>query len=121
VYYGDEVGMEGFEDPFNRRTFPWGNEDEELTDWFKQLGNLRKQSPALRRGELHWLTGEGDLLAFTRTETEETVLCACNAGGDEQALTVPDGQWATLLGQSACENGLLVLPPRTATILKCKH
>ena len=46
VYYGDEAGMEGFEDPFNRRTFPWGNEDKELTDWFARLGNLRKKSPA---------------------------------------------------------------------------
>ena len=34
VYYGDEAGMEGFEDPFNRHTFPWGQQDRELTGWF---------------------------------------------------------------------------------------
>ena len=120
VYYGDEVGMEGFEDPFNRRTFPWGNEDAELTDWFTALGNLRKKSPALRRGELHWLAGRGDLLAFTRTAEGEAILCACNAGKEAQSLPVPAGQWTALLGQDARENGLLVLPPRTAVILKKK-
>ncbi len=116
VYYGDEAGMEGFEDPFNRRTFPWGKEDTELTEWFRQLGSLRKKSPALRRGELHWLTGEGDLLAFARTTGDETLLCACNAGGEEQTLTLSDGQWIILLGQGVCRDGELVLPARSAVI-----
>ena len=121
VYYGDEAGMEGFEDPFNRRTFPWGNEDKELTDWFARLGNLRKKSPALRRGELRWLVGEEDVLAFIRSETDESILCACNAGAEEQTLLLPEGQWTTLLGQGSCEDGVLVLPPRTAVIFQKKQ
>jgi len=121
VYYGDEAGMEGFEDPFNRRTFPWGHEDNELTDWFSALGNLRKKSPALRRGDLHWLAGERDVLAFTRTAKGETILCACNAGGTESSPPLPDGRWTVLLGQGSYEDNRLVLPPRTAAILKKKR
>ena len=121
VYYGDEAGMEGFEDPFNRRTFPWGNEDKELTDWFGQLGNLRKQSPALRRGDLRWLTGEGDVLAFVRAAKGQTILCACNVGAAEQTLSLPDGRWTVLLGQGACEGETLILPARTAAILQKKR
>ena len=121
VYYGDEAGMEGFEDPFNRRTFPWGNEDKELTDRFQQLGKLRKQSSALRRGDLRWLTGEGDVLAFTRTQADETILCACNVGTAEQTLRLPDGRWAMLLGQGICADRQLVLSARTAVILKKKR
>ena len=64
VYYGDEAGMEGFEDPFNRRTFPWGREDSELMGWFSRLGHLRKQSQALRQGDIHYRVGKGPVLAL---------------------------------------------------------
>ncbi|MCR4661960.1 MAG: glycoside hydrolase family 13 protein, partial [Clostridia bacterium] len=43
IYYGDEVGMQGFEDPLNRRPFPWGKEDEQILKHYKYLGNLRKK------------------------------------------------------------------------------
>lgn len=44
VYYGDEAGMTGFEDPFCRRGFPYGKEDLALTEFFKGLGRLREQN-----------------------------------------------------------------------------
>ena len=59
IYYGDEAGMEGFEDPFNRRTFPWGAEDKALTAWYAALGQARKSLLPLRRGDLRWLRAEG--------------------------------------------------------------
>ncbi|HOO22120.1 MAG TPA: glycoside hydrolase family 13 protein [Clostridia bacterium] len=43
LYYGDEVGMEGFEDPINRRPFPWDNIDYELLAHYRFLGSLRKE------------------------------------------------------------------------------
>ncbi len=43
VYYGDEVGMQGFEDPFNRRTFPWDNMDTEILAHYRRLGALRNK------------------------------------------------------------------------------
>ncbi|NLL56384.1 MAG: glycoside hydrolase family 13 protein [Clostridiales bacterium] len=42
LYYGDEVGMQGFEDPINRRPFPWDNIDNDLLNHYKFMGNLRK-------------------------------------------------------------------------------
>ena len=42
IYYGDEAGMEGGKDPFNRRTYPWGREDTDLRDHFLRLGRLRR-------------------------------------------------------------------------------
>ena len=110
--------MEGFEDPFNRRTFPWGSEDKELTDWFARLGNLRKTSPALRRGELCWLVGEGDVLAFVREEGNEAVLCACNRGAEGAQLPLPHDRWSVALGEGAVEGSALRLPPCSAMVLK---
>ncbi len=118
VYYADEAGLEGFEDPFNRRTFPWGREDKALTAWFAALGQLRRTSSALRRGALRWLTGEGGLLAFERTWRRERMLCACNAGTQPRELTLPAGKWTVLLGEGASEGDTLTLPPRSAVILK---
>ena len=52
LYYGDEAGMQGFEDPLNRGTYPWGQEDEALLAFFRQVGKLRQTRPSLRRGPL---------------------------------------------------------------------
>ncbi len=41
IYYGDEVGMQGFEDPLNRRSFPWDNIDNDLLSHYQKLGMLR--------------------------------------------------------------------------------
>ena len=54
VYYGDEAGMEGWEDPFNRAGYPWGQEDSELKSFFSKLAHLRREQPALQTGQLHW-------------------------------------------------------------------
>ena len=118
VYYGDEAGMEGFEDPFNRRTFPWGREDKKLTGWFAALGNLRRTCPALRRGDLRWLAGEGGLLAFTRTVEGESILCAANAGREEQSHSLPKGDWTVLLGPGTCADGVLTLPAGSAVVAR---
>ncbi len=80
VYYGDEAGMEGFEDPFNRRTFPWGREDRNLVAWFTALGGARHTWAALRTGTLRWVKAEGPVLAFVRGRGKEAVLAAANRG-----------------------------------------
>ncbi len=50
IYYGDEVGMTGMADPFNRRTFPWGREDEALRRAIKATARERKNNVALYNG-----------------------------------------------------------------------
>ena len=122
VYYGDEAGMEGFEDPFNRRTFPWGHEDQELVALFTALGAARKTRGALRRGDIRYVRAEGRVLAFTRTLEEETVLCAVNAGQETETVTLPwAGAAVDLLGGQAVEteDGALTLelPPLTGRLL----
>ncbi|MGM9606987.1 MAG: glycoside hydrolase family 13 protein [Oscillospiraceae bacterium] len=100
VYYGDEAGMEGFEDPFNRRTFPWGQEDKQLFDWFAALGRARHQWPALRTGELRWVKAEGPVLAFVRGHGKGAVLAAANRG-DTPARFTWHGRVVTLPPLSA--------------------
>ena len=96
IYYGDEAGMEGFEDPFNRRTFPWGKEDGDLISWFSTLGKLRKTLAPLRRGELTWHTCSGRVVSFSRTMDGETVTAVVNAGDREVLWTAPAGEGIAL-------------------------
>ena len=87
LYYGDEAGLEGGRDPWNRRTYPWGREDHSLLVWCRTLGQLRKHTPALRRGELVWETCQGALLSYQRVLEDARVFTAVNAG--TESVTVP--------------------------------
>ncbi len=89
VYYGDEAGMTGFEDPFNRGTYPWGHEDKDLVAYVSKLGQLRKTHPALREGHLEFLAAHKGLLAFARTCQAETLIAAVNRDGQARSLTLP--------------------------------
>ena len=124
VYYGDEVGMEGFEDPFNRQTYPWGREDRELLEWYRALGRLRSRHPALRRGSIRYLLGKGPLLVFLRETGDEQLLCAFNAGGEEHAFSFDEGKLFPLMGrpQFSQMDGLytIALPPRSGAVFSIK-
>ena len=123
LYYGDEAGMEGFEDPFNRGTFPWGAEDRTLLDFYIRMGALRRDRPSLRRGELRYLHAAGSALAFSRTEGEETTLLALNAGYTPLSLELP---WSRSLAANPfsgqrffadCGRLHITLPPLSGLLL----
>jgi len=104
LYYGDEAGLEGFEDPFNRRTFPWGREDGTLVSFVSALGNARKTLRPLRTGDIRYIRAEDRVLAFTRILDGKTVLAAVNAGEDIDRIVVS-------------EDFELALPPITGQLI----
>lgn len=67
LYYADEAGQEGYNDPFNRRTYPWGRENAALLSHFRQLGSLRKEHAALRLGDIHFIHAGSGKIAFSRS------------------------------------------------------
>lgn len=70
IYYGDEAGMEGGKDPFNRQCYPWGREDPELMQHYRALCALRKGESALRTGELQFLDSGAGRIAFQRADLQ---------------------------------------------------
>jgi len=66
IYYGDEVGLEGGNDPLNRRGFPWERGNNELYEWVQKMIIIRNQYDVLRTG--HWisLAVEQDIYGFIR-------------------------------------------------------
>ncbi len=90
IYYGDEVGMEGGKDPFNRRTFPWGMEDTHLQQHYIQLGHLRKNAPALRQGDISFFKAEDGHLGFSRETETQRLRIYVNRSLD--AWSIPTGK-----------------------------
>lgn len=96
VYYGDEAGMQGYEDPLNRRTYPWGQEDDVLLAWYRRLGALRSSRLSMQRGDISYPCARGGGLAIRRQWGGEVTLAAMNAGRKPLELTLPwEGALAT--------------------------
>ncbi len=89
LYYADETGMEGYKDPFNRRTYPWGKENQMLLSHHRQLGRLRKQQEALRLGDLEFFHAGDQRLGFSRSCNGKTLRVYVNRSSD--AWEVPSG------------------------------
>lgn len=68
VYYGDEAGMEGCKDPFNRKCYPWGKENNDLIEFTQQLSEIRNLTTAFTTGELEILTVNDKQCIFARID-----------------------------------------------------
>lgn len=89
VYYGDEAGMEGFEDPLNRKTYPWDRQDRALLDFFRSLGQLRRHRPSLQDGDLTYVYAQGGALVLRRQLGDEITVAALNAGETAVEVSLP--------------------------------
>ncbi len=83
IYYGDEAGLEGFTDPYNRGTFPWGREDETVQTWYWFMTGLRRRYPVLAQGEWQVLLGDKSAIAYARLLEDETAVAAINRSEQE--------------------------------------
>lgn len=86
IYYGDEAGMDGYRDPFNRKFYPWGAEDEPLQAFYTTLARLKKESPALRRGDVTVLEAGGGRLLFLRRFEKQAFAVCCNRAAEPWRL-----------------------------------
>jgi len=78
IYYGDEVGMEGWKDPFNRLCFPWGNENIEILSHYKFLAELRKGSNLFVNGKYKCILHDEGVFAFERYNENKKIVIAIN-------------------------------------------
>ena len=82
VYYADEAGQIGWTDPDNRRTYPWGQEDQSLIDLHRDLIRLRREISVLKDGSLKQLLAEYGRIAYARFDDTERCVIAVNNTGE---------------------------------------
>ena len=125
VYYGDELGMEGENDPDCRRAMDWeaAERGPELLGWFRELIALRKGSPALREGGFYnSVCDDGaNVFGFCRTHEREDVLVVINAGERwyKGEARVPDGsgEWREVFSGETVTS--VINPARDAYSAEC--
>ena len=78
IFYGDEAGMEGYHDPFNRMPYPWGYEDKKLIAFYKKIGKIRRDNSVYKRGAFSLLHLSSDALVFSRSEGEDAYITFVN-------------------------------------------
>lgn len=88
IYYGDEAGMLGLSDPFNRGTYPWGREDKELRGFVKRLTEIRRGSAALNGGSAAFAAPCADVFAVLRFAAEESVLLLVSRAESEISVSI---------------------------------
>ena len=79
--------MEGYKDPFNRRTYPWGREDKGLVSHFRQLGQLRKENEVLRLGDVRFFQADEGQLGFSRSYAGKQLRIYVNNSPDEWEIS----------------------------------
>ena len=77
VYYGDEAGMTGYRDPFNRQYFIWGKEDKQLQAHIRELAHL-KQNEVLRFGTVEVLEAGNGKITYRRSYKGKSFVCKCD-------------------------------------------
>lgn len=121
IYYGDEAGLQGYRDPFNRACYPWGNENPELVDFYKKLGQIRLSLSMGKRDILPIFFDYG-VVCFGFYDNKKLAICCVNLSDNEREIKVPDniGLQEILLcagGKTDITSGIKVTPKTACIIL----
>ena len=86
IYYGDEAGVCGFTDPDDRRTYPWGLEDQEMLSFYKEAIRLHKTYDVFRSGSIIPLHGDYNIIAYGRFDEKTQIICVFNNNDTEKEV-----------------------------------
>lgn len=117
IYYGDEGGMEGLEDPYNRAYFSEKSLDKELTEWYRKLSFIRRAEKVFSRVSPDFLEAKGARLALS---WDDHWLLLVNAGEKDESFFLRE-DYIDLLTGGECRKGRISLGKREAKLLKKKE
>ncbi len=111
VYYGDEVLMEGYLDPFNRGYFEWNRISSPFTDLVRRLALVRRSRKEFAEGLFELVYTENNVVAFTRCTEDGAsgVLCVINRGEETASLPFGAGEALISYGNSRSEPGRVLI------------
>ncbi len=116
IYYGDEAGLEGYSDPFNRMPYPWGAEDCELLSFYRLIGKIRRGNDVYKEGEFSIVVLNSEYLIFKRTDTKFAFITVIN-NSDKNMHICFSGEYNRLLS-NAKDCGECIINAKTAEIIK---
>lgn len=120
LFYGDEAGVQGYGDPFCRATYPWGRENCDLLDFYKNLGKVRKDCKAFKDGDFYTVYANDNAIAFARKNDKGKAFVAVNRGRDTVSIEIP-GEYAAckkVFGKLPFKNTLQLIENEYTIIYK---
>lgn len=89
IFYGDEAGVLGYGNLFNRKPFPWKNKDEDLLQYFRFLGSIRNDNEFLKTADFDVVDITNNYFMFERTSENGDALIAVNRTPDDTNIFIP--------------------------------
>ena len=86
IYYGDEAGLIGGKDPDNRRSYPWGKENEDLIDFYRRIAHIRNSQNGLKKGDFKIFDTDEDIFAFERVYENEKIVVIVNISNAQKVV-----------------------------------
>ncbi len=116
IYYGDEAGLEGYKDPFNRGCFPWGNENKELVEFYKALGKVRKDNSQFVSSECRIISAVMGCVAYSRDE----ITVISNSNNHPIRYFLPEERHGSyvIFGNAECDGLSVSVSGNSSVILK---
>ena len=121
VFYGDEVGLEGYHDPFCRMPYPWddieGTDREQIRDYYTLLGKIRNENKAFDGGDFYVIRKDESSLIYAREKEDNLIIVALNRG-KSFSIDIPPSDTYTNLLTGKVYTGAVRIPADTAMIFK---
>ena len=118
VFYGDEAGLEGYSDPFNRMPYPWGHENSEILRHYREIGNIRRSNSVYARGGFRLILLDDDVFIFSRDDGEHSYVTVCNNSDRAISIDILCDLSAVIFGSS---DTAFHIDPISASIYKVKN
>lgn len=115
VFYGDEAGLEGYRDPFNRMPYPWGKEDHRLIEHYQAMGRIRSENPVYKAGDYKLCHLDKDLLVFARYDDDNSFVTIVNNSDEDMNISFSEGATELISGT---EGKCFMLSPVSAYVFK---
>ena len=130
IYYGDEAGMQGYKDPFNRGCYPWGEEDQELISYIRELSSIRKSIPNMKDGKAYFglfddIIKDERVVVFTREGESIDYLIFVNRTDETVTFSGVSDYFRNFVDFSEYrgkyEDDDVIIPPYGYSILTAKY
>ena len=90
IYYGDEAGLTGGKDPYNRKAYPWGKENKDILNFYTKISNIRASEEALKSGEIKFLDFNNEVLGYERLIGNEKIVVVVNTMEKKENISLYD-------------------------------
>ena len=118
IYYGDEAGIGGGEDPYNRGCYPWGKEDNELVEHFRRLGKLRREHEVFIDGSFVPVSAAMGCVAYKRCGRGEEIMTVADRNSHPIVYILPEEGYSAVCGGTVSGRELYIEKETAAIIIK---